>query len=84
MNRSDFLELLASKVEDVIGEPEHNWTNDFRPYMSDDQGKPVVRVAVTADFTKFDQSFQCYAISYFGETDHIIGAQATLAGYMLV
>ena len=47
MNKTDFHQLLSSKVADVTGEPEHNWTNGFSPYMSDDQGKPIVRVAVT-------------------------------------
>jgi len=47
MNKTEFHRLLQTKVMEVINEPEYNWNNNFRPYMSDDQGKPVVRVAVT-------------------------------------
>ena len=47
MNKTDFHKLLHTKVTEVINEPEHNWTNDFSPFMSDDHGKPILRVAMT-------------------------------------
>lgn len=47
MNTTDFHRLLSTKVTEVIGEPEHNWTSDFRPFMTDEHGEPVLRVAMT-------------------------------------
>lgn len=38
--------LLLKKTEEVISEPEHNWTSDFRGFMTSKEGRPVVRVAV--------------------------------------
>ena len=39
--------LLERKVAEVVGEPAFNWRSDFRPFMTDDTGAPVVRLAVT-------------------------------------
>jgi ferredoxin len=47
LNKTEFHKLLHAKVTEVINEPEHNWTNNFSPFMSDDQGNPIVRVAMT-------------------------------------
>ncbi len=38
--------LLERKVAEVAGEPAFNWGSDFRPFMTDGRGAPVVRVAV--------------------------------------
>lgn len=38
--------LLREKIEEVISEPTYNWTSDFRGFMTSNEGKPVVRVAV--------------------------------------
>ena len=39
--------LLETKVAQVIGEPAFNWRGDFRPFMTDGDGAPVVRLGVT-------------------------------------
>jgi len=38
--------LLVDKVAEVAGEPEHTWGSGFRSFMADEEGRPVVRVAV--------------------------------------
>ena len=39
--------LLERKVAEVIAEPAFNWRSDFRPFMTDSDGAPVVRLGVT-------------------------------------
>ena len=43
---SNFQQLLQSKVAEVVCEPEYSWGNDFKSFMTDSDGKPVVRVAI--------------------------------------
>ncbi len=40
-------QILQSKVAEVACEPEYSWGNDFKSFMTDSDGKPVVRVAIT-------------------------------------
>lgn len=47
IDRTSFRRLLESKVVEVVDEPEYNWANHFKTFMTDDEGKPVVRVAIT-------------------------------------
>ena len=39
-------ELVTKKVSEVARQPEHAWGDDFHPYMTDEDGRPVVRVGV--------------------------------------
>ena len=46
--RATLQERLAGKVEEVAGEPEYGWSSPFRSFMTDDEGVPVVRVAIAS------------------------------------
>jgi len=37
--------LLEMKVSEVVAEPAFNWQSDFRPFRTNDEGVPVVRIA---------------------------------------
>ncbi len=39
--------LLARKVTEVAREPDYSWGDSFRSFMTEDDGTPVVRLAVT-------------------------------------
>lgn len=43
---SNFQQLLQSKVAEVVCEPEYSWGNNFKSFMIDRDGEPVVRVAI--------------------------------------
>lgn len=43
---SNLQELLQTKAAEVVCEPEYSWGNDFQSFMADDQGNPVVRLAI--------------------------------------
>lgn len=47
ISRESFERLLRDKVAEVAGEPDYSWGSGFRSFMTDDEGSPVVRVAVT-------------------------------------
>lgn len=46
INREIFQELLQKKITEVAGEPEYSWQNNTCSYMTDNNGEPVVRVAI--------------------------------------
>ncbi|MFQ5808609.1 MAG: hypothetical protein ACE5JM_03230 [Armatimonadota bacterium] len=45
--RDELQALFAEKAMEVAREPEYSWGDDFRSFMTDDDGTPVVRLAVT-------------------------------------
>lgn len=47
IDKISFRHLLQSKVNEVVNEPEYNWIGDFKSFMTDEKGKPVVRTAIT-------------------------------------
>lgn len=40
-------ELLQSKVNEILDEPEYNWNRPFKSFMTDEEDKPLVRIGVT-------------------------------------
>ncbi len=47
IHRERLQELLTEKVMEVAALPEHHWGDGFRSFMTDDDGRPVVRLAAT-------------------------------------
>ena len=39
-------ELVQSKVNEIIDEPEYNWKSPFKSFMTDEEDKPLVRTGV--------------------------------------
>ncbi|MFQ6130410.1 MAG: hypothetical protein ACE5R4_00075 [Armatimonadota bacterium] len=46
LTRSALQAVLTDKVVEVMREPDYSWGDGFRSFMSDDEGKPVVRLAL--------------------------------------
>jgi len=46
IDRERLQSLLTDKVSEVAGEPDHTWGSGLRSFMVDEEGRPIVRVAV--------------------------------------
>ncbi|MFC1878708.1 hypothetical protein ACFLZW_02230 [Chloroflexota bacterium] len=46
INRSNFQDLLQTKVVEIINEPAYNWNSPFKSFMTDEKGRPVIRVGI--------------------------------------
>jgi ferredoxin len=46
INRSDLQDLIQAKVLEVTNEPAYNWNSPFKSFMTDEKGRPVIRVGI--------------------------------------
>jgi len=46
IDSSQIRSLLENKIDEIADEPEYTWNRDFRSFMTDRNGRPVVRVGM--------------------------------------